>query len=67
MLELARVVAYCALHRRESRGGHTREDYPYRDDKNFLKHTLVYYENGKLKIEYIPVRITRFKPEERKY
>ncbi len=67
MLELARVVAYCALHRRESRGGHSREDYPQRDDKNFLKHTLVYYENGKLKIEYIPVRITKFKPEERKY
>jgi len=68
MLELARVVAYSALHRRESRGGHSREDYPYRDDENFLKHSLVYYdENGNLKLEYIPVRITKYKPEERKY
>ncbi|AAC06812.1 fumarate reductase flavoprotein subunit [Aquifex aeolicus VF5] len=68
MLELARVVAYSALHRRESRGGHSREDYPQRDDKNFLKHSLVYYDkNGNLKLEYIPVRITKYKPEERKY
>ncbi len=67
MLELARAVALCALNRRESRGGHSREDYPERDDKNFLKHTLVYYENGDLKIEYIPVRITKFQPTERKY
>lgn len=68
MLELARVVAYSALHRRESRGGHSREDYPYRDDKNFLKHSLVYTDDkGNLKLEYVPVRITKYKPEERKY
>ena len=68
MLELARVVAYSALHRRESRGGHSREDYPQRDDKNFLKHSLVYYDQkGNIKLEYIPVKITKYKPEERKY
>lgn len=68
MLELARVVAYAALHRRESRGGHSREDYPQRDDKNFLKHSLVSYdEKGDLKLEYIPVKITKYEPEERKY
>ena len=68
MLELARVVAYSALHRKESRGGHSREDYPQRDDKNFLKHSLVYYDDkGDLKLDYIPVRITKYKPEERKY
>ncbi len=67
MLELARAVAFAALHRKESRGGHTREDYPERDDEKFLKHSLVYYEDGELKIEYIPVRITKFKPSERKY
>ncbi len=67
MLELARAVAFAALHRKESRGGHTREDYPERDDEKFLKHSLVYYEGGELKIEYIPVRITKFKPSERKY
>ena len=67
MLELARAVALCALNRRESRGGHSREDYPERDDENFLKHSLVYYEDGKLKIDYIPVRITKYQPTERKY
>ncbi len=67
MLELARAVAWGALHRKESRGGHSREDYPDRDDENFLKHSLVYYDNGSLKIEYIPVRITKYQPAERKY
>ncbi len=67
MLELARVVAFGALHRRESRGGHSREDYPERDDENFLKHSLIYYRNGELRIDYIPVRITKYQPTERKY
>ncbi|WPM31551.1 FAD-dependent oxidoreductase [Hydrogenobacter sp. T-2] len=67
MLHLARAVAYCALHRRESRGGHYREDYPERDDENFLKHTLVWQEGDKLKIEYIDVKITYHQPAERKY
>jgi len=67
MLELARAVAFAALHRRESRGGHTREDYPQRDDSRFLKHSVVYYRNGELKIDYIPVEITEFKPTERRY
>lgn len=67
MIEIARAVAFCALHRRESRGGHYREDYPERDDENFLKHTLVKQEDGKLTIEYIPVRITKYQPAERKY
>ncbi len=67
MLELARAVALCALYRRESRGGHSREDYPQRDDENFLKHSLVYYEEGELKVDYIPVKVTKFKPSERKY
>ncbi len=67
MLELARAVAWGALHRKESRGGHSREDYPDRDDENFLKHSLVYYDNGSLKIEYTPVRITKYQPAERKY
>ncbi|HIQ31758.1 MAG TPA: FAD-dependent oxidoreductase [Aquifex aeolicus] len=67
MLELARAVAFCALHRRESRGGHKREDYPERDDKNFLKHSLVRYDGDRLTIEYIPVKITKYKPAERKY
>lgn len=67
MLEVARTVALCALNRRESRGGHWREDYPERDDENFLKHSLVYYKDGELKLEYLPVRITKYQPAERKY
>ncbi|MCX8060609.1 MAG: FAD-binding protein, partial [Aquificaceae bacterium] len=67
MLHLARAVAYCALHRRESRGGHYREDYPERDDENFLKHTLVRQEGDKLSVEYREVRITHHQPAERKY
>ena len=67
MLELARAVAFAAMHRKESRGGHIREDYPERDDENFLKHSLVYYREGELRIDYIPVDIREFKPSERKY
>ncbi|WP_448587822.1 FAD-dependent oxidoreductase [Thermocrinis sp.] len=67
MLELARVVAFCALHRKESRGGHTREDYPERDDENFLKHTLVRQEGNRLSIEYIPVNILKYQPAQRTY
>ncbi len=67
MLELARAVAYTAMHRKESRGGHSREDYPERDDENFLKHSLISYKDGKLELEYIPVKITKYQPQERKY
>ncbi|MEZ0360367.1 MAG: FAD-dependent oxidoreductase [Hydrogenobacter sp.] len=67
MLEIARAVAYAGLHRRESRGGHYREDYPERDDENFLKHTLIRQEGEKLTLEYIPVKILKYQPAERKY
>ena len=67
MLEVAEVVAECALNRKESRGGHSREDYPERDDKNWLKHTLVWKENRKVKIDYKPVVITKYQPMARVY
>ncbi len=67
MLELARAVAFCALHRRESRGGHYREDFPERDDDNFLKHSLVWQDGDRLRLEYKEVRITHHQPAERKY
>lgn len=67
MLDIAEVVAVCALNRTESRGGHSREDYPERDDKNWLKHTLACKENGRIKIEYKPVVITKYQPKARVY
>ncbi len=67
MLEIAEVVAASALNRKESRGGHSREDYPDRDDKNWLKHTLIAKKNGKLEINYKPVVITKHQPKARVY
>jgi succinate dehydrogenase / fumarate reductase, flavoprotein subunit len=67
LLELAEVVAVCALNRAESRGAHARDDYPKRDDENWLKHTLAWKHDGKIKIDYKPVVITRFQPKERVY
>ncbi|MCS7308087.1 MAG: FAD-dependent oxidoreductase [Aquificaceae bacterium] len=67
MLHLARAVAYCAMHRKESRGGHYREDYPERDDENFLKHSILVQEGDRFRLEYIDVRITQHQPAERKY
>jgi succinate dehydrogenase / fumarate reductase flavoprotein subunit len=67
MLDIAEVVAVCAINRTESRGGHSREDYPERDDKNWLKHTLACKENGRIKIDYKPVVITKHQPKARVY
>jgi succinate dehydrogenase / fumarate reductase flavoprotein subunit len=67
MLDVAELVAVCALNRTESRGGHTREDYPERDDENWLKHTLACRENGKIKVDYKPVVITKHQPKARVY
>ena len=67
MLELAEVVAQGALNRTESRGGHSRLDYPKRDDANWLKHTLVRRAEGGPQFSSTPVRITMWKPVERKY
>src|SRR5215470_17362124 len=67
MLDVAETVANSAFKRRESRGSHTRTDFPKRDDENFLKHTLAYKTPEGPRIEYLPVTITRWQPEERKY
>ncbi len=67
LLDIAEVVALSALNRKESRGGHSREDFPDRDDKNWLKHTLVWNKNGKLEVDYKPVVITKHQPKARVY
>ena len=66
-LELAEATVVSALARTESRGAHYRLDYPKRDDKNWLKHTLAYYTREGPRLEYIPVTITKWTPTERKY
>ncbi|MBI5588092.1 MAG: FAD-binding protein [Deltaproteobacteria bacterium] len=67
MLDIAEAILLGGLNREESRGSHSRTDFPKRDDDNWLKHTLVKKEKGEFRISYKPVNITKFKPEERKY
>jgi len=75
LLDLAEVVVYSAMSRKESRGGHFREDFPDRDDANFMVHTMAYLEGDAhsadagdhIRLSTKPVVITRYQPMERKY
>ncbi len=74
LLELAEVITVAAIHRKESRGGHFREDFPDRDDENFMHHTMTYLDPDAetdgirgMRLETKPVVITRYQPMERKY
>ncbi len=72
MLMAAEAILVCALARRESRGAHARRDFPQRDDVNWLKHSLAFYsaggtEGGRVRLDYSPVKITRYQPVERHY
>ena len=68
MLRTAEVVLMGAINRKESRGAHARVDYTNRDDINYLKHTLAYYNSeDEPKLTWHPVTFTRYAPVERKY
>ena len=67
LLIVAELILTSALNRQESRGAHFREDYQQRDDANFLKHTMAYYSPAGIDLQYRPVTITMFEPQERKY
>ncbi|HVE90754.1 MAG TPA: succinate dehydrogenase flavoprotein subunit [Actinomycetota bacterium] len=69
MLDCAQTTVVAALARQESRGGHYREDFKERDDTRFLAHSLAFpgESSDSVRIDYKPVRITRFAPKERKY
>ncbi len=67
MFEIAEIVLAGGLARTESRGAHSRIDYPNRDDSNWLKHTLAYYGEEGPRLDYAPVTITKYTPTERHY
>ncbi|MER3395482.1 MAG: succinate dehydrogenase flavoprotein subunit [Acidimicrobiia bacterium] len=68
LLDLAEVLVASAQARKESRGGHYREDFPERNDTDYLKHTLAYRgSDGGIEIRYKPVKLGKYKPQERKY
>jgi succinate dehydrogenase / fumarate reductase flavoprotein subunit len=68
MLELAECMVVAGLARKESRGAHARpHDYPQRDDENYLRHTLVTWEDGAARLDWKPVTVTKWQPEERRY
>ena len=82
LIELAEILVQGAINRKESRGGHAREDYPARDDANFMRHTMAYKlgeekstadkvgadkQSTGIRLDYKPVTFTRYQPMERKY
>ncbi len=68
LLDLAEIATVGGIARKESRGAHMREDFPDRDDAQFLSHTLAYRnEDGSIDLRYKPVTITKFQPKERVY
>ncbi|HWR57180.1 MAG TPA: FAD-binding protein [Negativicutes bacterium] len=67
LLTIAKAVVLGALNREESRGCHLREDFPARDDANFLKHTIITKSGSRYALSYRPVVVTKYPPAERSY
>ncbi len=75
LLDLAEVLVFAARNRKESRGGHMRDDYPKRDDEKYMKHTMAYLSGDPhsadpedhIRLDWKPVTMTRYQPMERKY
>jgi succinate dehydrogenase / fumarate reductase flavoprotein subunit len=68
LLELADCMVVAGLERKESRGAHARPyDYPERDDENFMRHTLITWQDGRPKLNWKPVTMTKWQPMERSY
>jgi succinate dehydrogenase / fumarate reductase, flavoprotein subunit len=67
LMVVGKIIMTSAFHRKESRGAHFREDYSQRDDNQFLQHTMAYYSPAGIDIQYRPVTINMFQPQERKY
>jgi len=67
LLDLSLVTAASALNRQESRGAHSREDYPERDDPNWLKHTMAVLDGDQIRIDYKPVDTSVWEPKPRAY
>lgn len=67
LMVVGEVIMTGALQRKESRGAHSREDFPTRNDDQFLQHTLAYFSTAGIELKYMPVNLNQFEPQERKY
>jgi succinate dehydrogenase / fumarate reductase flavoprotein subunit len=67
LLDIAEVIAVSAVARTESRGSHSRRDFPKRDDVNWMKHTMATRKGDEIILSYKPVTVTKYLPQERKY